>query len=411
MTASSPGAYGSNTPSATCHYSRQSAGAGNSSMKVPQLNLAGQYAALREETEQAVLRVLASQQFILGPEVEALERDVAAYAGAAYAVACASGTDALLLALMALDVGPGDEVITSPFTFFATAGCIHRLGAKPVFADIEPDSFNLDPKQVARRINSKTRAIVPVHLYGRIANMDEIVSMARGCQIPVIEDAAQALGARLAGRMAGTFGAVGCYSFYPTKNLGGAGEGGMVVTNDARLADRMRRLRSHGSHERYFHDEVGINSRLNEIQAAVLRVKLQRLEDWNRARREHAARYDEALRGVVEVPGRAPAGSHVYHQYVVRTRGRDELREHLTGRGIGTAIYYPLPLHLQKCFAHLGHAAGDFPQAEAAAQEVLALPMYPELTDEARNYVSSTIAEWAAGRTEATARAVIPGRP
>ena len=347
--------------------------------------------------------MLRSQQLILGPEVQALEGELAAYTGAAHAVACASGTDALLLALMALDVGPGDEVITSPFTFFATAGCIHRLGAKPVFADIEPESFNIDPKQIARRINSRTRAIVPVHLYGRLANMEEIVSMARSCQVPVVEDAAQALGARLGGRVAGTFGVAGSFSFYPTKNLGAAGDAGMVVTSDARLAERMRRLRSHGSHERYFHDETGINSHQDEIQAAVLRVKLKRLEAWNQARRQHAARYDEALRGSVGIPGAAPEGAHVYHQYVIRAPGRDGLREHLARSGVGTAIYYPVPLHLQKCFAYLGYTAGDFPQAETVAHEVLALPMYPELTGAARDYVCSEITGWAAGSRETPA--------
>lgn len=364
-------------------------------MRVPQLDLAAQYAPLREEIEAAVLGVLRSQRFILGREVEALEREIADYTGATHAVACASGTDALLLALMALDIGPGDEVITTPFTFFSTAAVIHRLGAKPVFADIEEKSFNLDPEDVARRINSRTRAIVPAHLYGRVAAIDRIVEMARSCRVPVIEDAAQALGARLGGRMAGTFGEIGCYSFYPTKNLGAAGDGGMLVTRDARLAERLRRLRMHGAERRYFHSEIGVNSRLDEMQAAVLRVKLKWLDQWNLARRRHAAEYTRELAGAVRTPQPGPEGAHVFHQYVIRVPDREGLERRLAGREIGTAVYYPLPLHLQKCFAYLGHRTGDFPQAEAVAQEVLALPMYPELSPEARSYVAQAVLAWA----------------
>ncbi|HZS52073.1 MAG TPA: DegT/DnrJ/EryC1/StrS family aminotransferase [Bryobacterales bacterium] len=374
-------------------------------MRVPQLDLQAQYAPLREEIEQAVLRVLSSQRFILGEQAEALEREVALYTGARHAVACASGSDALLLALMALDVGPGDEVITSPFTFFSTAGSIHRLGAKPVFVDIEPETFNINPKRIAARINSRTRAILPVHLYGRVAHMEEIAAMAGNCQIPLIEDAAQALGASQGGRKAGTFGAMGCYSFYPTKNLGAAGSGGMVVTSDDRLAGRLRRLRAHGSERRYHHNEVGINSILDEIQAAVLRVKLKRLDSWNAARREHAAFYDRALRGAVRTPQPGAEGSHIYHRYTIRAADRDALRRWLGERGVETAVYYPVPLHLQKCFAYLGHSAGDFPQAEAAAREVLSLPMYPELTPQGREYVASLVQEWAAERAKAAAPA------
>lgn len=363
-------------------------------MKVPQLNLQAQYTPLQEEIAAAVRRVLASQQFILAREVEGFEREVAAYTGAVHAVACASGSDALLLALMALDVGPGDEVITSPFTFFSTAGSIHRLGARPVFADIESDTMNLDPQAVAGRISSRTRAIIPVHLYGRLSKIEELVGMAANCRIPVVEDAAQALGACLGGRMAGTFGAVGCYSFYPTKNLGGAGDGGMLVTGDTRLADRLRRLRTHGSKRRYYHSEVGLNSRLDEIQAAILRVKLKCLDGWNLARRRHAAFYTRALRGAVQVPAPAPEGSHIYHQYTIRVPDRDALRRRLAERGIETAVYYPLPLHLQECFAYLGHREGDFPQAEAAAREVLSLPLYPELSGEEREYVASAVLGW-----------------
>ncbi len=364
-------------------------------MTVPQLDLSAQYASLRQELEAAVLGVLRSQRFVLGQEGEALEREICCYTGAAHAVACGSGSDALLLALRALDIGPGDEVITTPFTFVATAAAIQRLGARPVFADVEADSLNLDADQVARRINSRTRAIVAVHLYGRLAGVEELAAIAAGCRIPLVEDAAQALGARREGRMAGVFGAVGCYSFYPTKNLGGAGDGGMMVTGDERLARRLRRLRHHGAEEPYRYAEVGLNSRLDEIQAAVLRVKLRRLEAWNAARRRHAGHYNRLLAGVVRTPELA-GEAHIFHQYVIRTPERSRLRRHLGDRGVGTALYYPEPLHLQPAFAGLGHQPGDFPNAEAAAREALALPMYPELEPEAIEYVAASIRESAA---------------
>ncbi len=360
-------------------------------MEVPLLDLQAQYAPLREEIEAAVRRVLDAQQFVLGEEVAQLEEEVAAYAGGARAVACASGSDALLLALMALDVGPGDEVITSPFSFFSTAGTIHRLGARPVFADIEDDTFNLDPADVERRIGPRTRAIVAVHLYGRLARIEELAALASGHGVPLIEDAAQAFGARLGARRAGTLGRLGCYSFYPTKNLGGAGDGGMLITRDAALERRLRRLRNHGAEDRYYHREVGLNSRLDEVQAAVLRVKLRRLEEWNQARRERAACYDRLLSGLVRTPAPAPAGAHVYHQYVIRVPERDRLRQSLAGHGVQTAVYYPVPLHLQECFAYLGCRAGSLPRAEAAAREVLALPIYPELPEEAQQYVVRAI--------------------
>lgn len=363
-------------------------------MKVPQLDLAAQHAALGGELMEAIGRVLASGRFILGPEVESLERELEAYTGAAHAITCASGTDALLLALMALDIGPGDEVITSPFTFVATAGAIHWLGARPVFVDIDPQTYALDPDQLARRINSRTRAILPIHLYGRIGSLEPVLEVARHCQVPVVEDAAQALGARLGGRMAGTFGAIGCYSFYPTKNLGAAGDGGLVVTSDARLAGRLRRLRVHGQEGRYVSGEVGINSRLDELQAAVLRVKLRRLESWNQARREKAAHYTQLLREVVETPQLGPEGAHVFHQYVIRVRERDGLVRRLAGQGVQTAVYYPVPLHLQKCFDYLEHRKGDCPQAETAAEQVLALPLYPELPAAAQEHVARVIREW-----------------
>ena len=364
-------------------------------MKVPQLDLAGQHAALGGELTEAIGRVVASGRFILGPELDGLEEELAAYTGAAHAIGCASGTDALLLALMALDVGPGDEVITSPFTFVSTAAVIHRLGARPVFVDIDPRTYALDPDQLARRINSRTRAILPVHLYGRIGSLEPVLEVARHCQVPVVEDAAQALGARLGGRMAGTFGAIGCYSFYPTKNLGAAGDGGLVVTNDARLAGRLRRLRVHGQEDRYVYREVGINGRLDELQAAVLRVKLRRLESWNQARREKAALYTRLLGNSVETPDFGPEGAHVFHQYTIRVGDRKELARRLAGQGVETGVYYPVALHLQACFAYLAYQKGDCPQAEAAAEQVLSLPLYPELPAEAQEYVVGIIRKWA----------------
>ncbi len=359
---------------------------------VPQFDLSGQYPSIRDEAEAAVLRVLASGRFILGPEVEALEREIAEYCGCAHAVGMSSGTDALLAAMMAIGIGHGDEVITTPFTFFATAGCIHRLGARPVFVDIEPGSFNTDPERVAAAITPKTRAILPVHLFGQIAAMDEICEIACRNELPVIEDAAQAIGAELRGRRAGSLGLLGCFSFYPTKNLGAAGDAGIVTTNDPRLAEALRRIRNHGMEPRYYHAAVGGNFRLDAVQAAVLRVKLRHLESWQQARRGAAALYRkrfaeaglarESVRsgdGIV-LPPEIPDRRHVYHQFVIRAPRRDALRAHLAARGIGSEIYYPLSLHEQECFRPLGHKMGDFPEAERAAAESLALPMFPELT-------------------------------
>lgn len=359
---------------------------------VPQFDLAGQYPSIRQEAEASVLRVMASGRFILGPEVEALEREIAEYCGCAHAVGMSSGTDALLAAMMALGIGPGDEVITTPYTFFATAGCIQRLGARPVFADIEPGSFNIDPARVAAAITPRTRAIMPVHLYGQIAAMDEICEIACRNELPVIEDAAQAIGAELGARRAGSLGLMGCFSFYPTKNLGAAGDAGLVTTNDPRLADALRRTRNHGMEPRYYHATVGGNFRLDAIQAAILRVKLPHLERWQHARTDAAALYrrlfDEAglardsiaARDGIVLPPELPGRRHVYHQFVIRAPRRDALRAHLAERGIGCEIYYPLALHEQECFRHLGHKRGDFPESERAAAETLALPMYPELT-------------------------------
>lgn len=355
-------------------------------IRIPLLDLKAQYAAIGGEIDAAVRRVFESQQFILGPDVAALEEEVAAYCGARHAIGCGSGTDALLLALRALDIGPGDEVLTTPFTFFATAGAIANAGARPVFADIDPRTFNLDPAQ-AREVlerRPRVRAILPVHLYGLCADMDPLLETARRRGIAVIEDAAQAIGAEYRGRRAGSMGAIGCFSFFPTKNLGGAGEGGILTTGDDSLAGRLRALRVHGSRTRYFHDEVGTNSRLDTLQAAVLRVKLRHLEEWTARRIALADLYRTTLRRLAtpiltpELP--AYPARHVFHQFVIRAPQRDRLREFLLSHGIGAEIYYPLPLHRQKCFDGLGYPEGAFPESERAAREVLALPVYPELS-------------------------------
>ena len=360
---------------------------------VPLIDLKAQYTGeLRAELRAAVDRVLDSQRFILGPEVEGLEAEVAEYTGAAHGIGVSSGTDALLVALMALDVGPGDEVVTTPFSFFATAGVVWRLGARPVFVDIDPATFNLDPAALEAAITPRTRVIMPVHLFGQTANMDPIAAVACGSGdggVPVVEDAAQAIGADYQGRGAGTLGALGCFSFFPTKNLGGFGDGGMVTTNDPDLAKRVRSLRNHGFAEKYYNREVGGNFRLDALQAAILRVKLRYLEGWHEARRANAARYVElfeeaGLTGTespVKLPREAGHGRHIYHQYVLRCERRDELQRFLGERGIGSAVYYPVALHLQECFRELGAAEGDFPAAEQAAREVLALPIFPELDD------------------------------
>jgi len=345
-------------------------------MNVPLLDLQLQYVALQAELEAAVLKVMRETRYILGAEVGELEAALAKYTSAKHVIACSSGSDALLLALMALEVGAGDEVITTPFTFFATAGAIARLGAKPVFVDIEPKTFNINPAGIAAKITNRTKAILPVHLFGQCAGMDEILKLG----LPVIEDAAQAIGAKYKGRPAGTLGAIGTFSFFPTKNLGGAGDGGALTTNDDRLAARLRSLRVHGSERRYYHDEVGLNGRLDTLQAAVLLVKLRYLDVWTKSRQDHAVQYNLRLDGIVETPWCHPDCTHVYNQYTLRTSRRNALREHLTKAGIGSEIYYPLPLHLQKCFHYLGQAAGAFPEAERAAVEVVSLPVYPELS-------------------------------
>ncbi|MFP4056415.1 MAG: DegT/DnrJ/EryC1/StrS family aminotransferase [Candidatus Brocadiia bacterium] len=361
-------------------------------MKVPLLDLKAQYQTIRDEVRSAMDAVLESQYFILGPEVAAFEDEVARYVGADHAVGCASGSDALLLALMALDVGPGDEVVTSPFTFFATGGSISRLGAKPVFVDIEEDTFNIDPAQVGGAITEKTKAIMPVHLFGQCADMDPLREAAG--DVPIVEDAAQALSADYKGRKAGVLGTIACFSFFPSKNLGGCGDGGMLTTNDPTLAEKIRLLRVHGAEQKYYHNTIGINSRLDAIQAAVLRVKLPHLDAWSDARAANAARYDQLLADLpVRTPVAKPYVRHVYNQYTLRAADRDGLVAALKERDIGCAIYYPVPLHLQECYAHLAHREGDLPVAEQAAREVLSIPVYPELTDEMARYVAQCIRE------------------
>ncbi len=378
-------------------------------MQVPLLDLRRQYAQVRAEILSALERVCDSQQFILGAEVAQFEKEVSATVGVQETVGCASGTDALWLALVAAGVQPGDSVITTPFSFFASASSVVRAGARPLFVDIDPRTLNLNHELVARRMKTtpNLRAILPVHLYGQCADMDSFRSIAAEFRLALIEDAAQAFGASWRGERAGSLGKAAAFSFYPTKNLSAAGEAGCVTTQDSQVAERMRSLRNHGSRERYFHDEMGWNSRLDGMQAAVLRVKMKYLEEWNRRRRERAAAYDARFmraglrasdgndpRSPVQFLECLPQAHHIYHQYVVRAQRRDELRKFLAERGVGTEIYYPLPLHLQKCFAYLGYREGDLPEAERAAREVLALPIFPELTDEEQNYVVETIAEF-----------------
>jgi dTDP-4-amino-4,6-dideoxygalactose transaminase len=362
------------------------------------LDLEAQYQPLRAEILAAITRVCDSQRFILGPEVEALERELAAHLGAEHAIAVSSGTDALLAALMSLGLGPGDEVITPTFSFFATAGCVTRVGATPVFVDIDPVTFNLDPARVRRAVTTRTRAIVPVHLYGLSADMDPIVDVAREKGIPIVEDAAQAIGATYQSQTVGTIGTIGCFSFFPSKNLGAFGEGGLITVNDAALAGEIRLLRNHGAEPKYFHKRVGGNFRLDALQAAVLRVKLPHLERWTSMRQRNAERYktlfeDAGLTDRITLPAAPADHRHVFNQYVIRVAERDHVRRVLDDRGIGTEIYYPVPFHLQECFSSLGHRRGDFPHAEAAADTVLALPIYPELTMEQQSTVVAALAD------------------
>ena len=369
-------------------------------MRVPLLDLTRQYRQIAAEIERVLPEVVESQQFVLGPRVEAFEHEVAAHLGVPHAVGCASGTDALLLSLRALDVKPGDEVVTSPFTFFATAGAIHNVGARPVFADIQPDTFNLDPAAADAATGARTRAIVPIHLFGQMADMIAFRAIGDAAGIAVIEDSAQAIGARQKlpdGQWitTGTLGDACALSFFPTKNLGAFGDGGMVVTNDANLADRLRRLRVHGGRQMYHHEEVGYNSRLDALQAAVLAVKLPYLAGWSEARRRNARFYDEGLGGIesLRLPEVRPENDSIVNQYTVRITdgGRDALADFLRKRGVGSGVYYPRPLHLQECFAYLGYSEGDFPESEKASSEVLSLPVYPELTEEELDYVVESV--------------------
>ena len=397
-----------------------------SGVQVPLLDLRAQYATIRSEVEAAVLEVLASQWFIMGPKVEQCEREIAEYCHCDRAVGVSSGTDAILIALMAEGIGPGDEVITTPYTFFATAGCITRLGATPVFVDIRPDTYNLAVSQIESRITAKTKAIIPVHLFGQCADMEPLLDIAERHGLVVIEDAAQAIGAEYHGRRAGSLGHYGCFSFFPSKNLGGGGDGGMVVTQDDGRAERLRSLRAHGSSPKYYHKLIGGNFRLDAIQAAIVSVKLPYLDQWTAARQANAARYAGLFKqaglldsGAVRLP-QLPSSSlipdlcslspgdltpdtrhltpsscrHVFNQFVIRVERRDELRDYLRERGVATEVYYPVALHRQECFSYLGYQEGDFPQSEAAARETLALPVYPELTEEQIEYVADCVSDF-----------------
>lgn len=364
------------------------------------LDLKAQFATIREEVMAAVTKVMESQLFILGEEVRSLEEEIAAKLDAKHAIACASGSDALVLAMTATGIGSGDEVITTPFTFIATGGSIARVGAQPVFVDIDPETFNINPDRIEAALTSKTRAILPVHLFGLSAELRPILEFAEARGLVVIEDAAQAIGARYHDRFVGTIGTLGCFSFFPSKNLGGAGDGGLITTQDAALAERLRLLRVHGTRKKYHHEILGTNSRLDSLQAAILRVKLRHLDDWTHGRQLRADRYrslfeEVGLTQFIRSPHEpGPNLFHVYNQFSIRCRQRDELREYLRRLGIPTEIYYPLPLHLQNTFAYLGNRAGQFPQAELASQEVLALPIYPELKESQQVTIVRAIANF-----------------
>jgi dTDP-4-amino-4,6-dideoxygalactose transaminase len=364
------------------------------------LDLRAQFATIQDEVMQAVTKVFESQYFILGPEVKLLEEEIAAKLGASFAVGCASGTDALILALLSEGIGEGDEVITTPFSFVATAGSIAYVGAKPVFVDVDPVTFNINPALIEAAVTPRTRAIMPVHLFGLPADLDPILAIAKRHKLVVIEDAAQAIGSRYAGKYVGTFGEYGCFSFFPSKNLGGAGDGGLITTNNAKMAERLQMLRVHGSKKKYFHEMVGTNSRLHALQAAVLRVKLRHLDAWQKGRQNRAERYRQlfaaaGLSSVISAPPQPPAKyEHVYNQFTIRSPRRDELKAFLRSAGVPSEIYYPLCLHLQEAFAYLGHEPGSFPESEKASREVLSLPVYPELPDNLQDRVVQAIAEF-----------------
>ena len=375
-------------------------------MNVPLLDLQAQYRPLRDEILAAITRVCDSQRFIMGPEIDALERELSAMLGVKHAITVSSGTDALLLALMTLDIKAGDEVITPTYSFFATAGAVERLGARPVLVDIDPATFNIDVDQAVAAITPKTKAIIPVHLFGLSADLDPIMSAADRAGIAVIEDAAQAIGSTYKSRRIGTIGAMGCFSFFPSKNLGAFGDAGLLTTEDDRLAKRARLLRTHGQEPKYYHHLVGANFRMDALQAAILRVKAPHLAGWTEGRRANAARYRTLFAaaevdGVVSLPTEPPDRLHIFNQFVIRTPERDALKRHLEARGVGTEIYYPIPFHMQPCFEHLGYRRGDFPHAERAAAESLAIPIYGELTHDQQAFVTSAVAEFAHNKVEA----------
>ncbi len=365
-------------------------------MTVPLLDLKAQYADIRQDIDDAVRRVMESTRFIGGPEVTGLEEEVARYSQVPHGIGCASGTDALLLAMKALDIGPGDEVVTTAYSFFASAGTIVNSGATPVFVDIDPRTYNIDPHRLEEAITPRTRAVIPVHLYGQCCDLTAVKAVCDKHQLWMIEDAAQAIGSEWEGKRAGSIGDFGCFSFFPSKNLGGAGDGGMIVTRHPEHADKLRLLREHGARPKYYHAIVGTNSRLDALQAAILRVKLRHLDRWSEQRAKNAELYDKLFEGSkIGRPWRDPRARHIYNQYVVRSPRRDELKHFLADRGIGTEIYYPVPLHLQQCFAALDHRPGDMPQSEAAAAETLALPIFPELGEERIRYVAQNVREFA----------------
>jgi dTDP-4-amino-4,6-dideoxygalactose transaminase len=366
-------------------------------MQVPLLDLRAQYATIKKDVDEAIHRVMDSGRFILGPEVTGLEEEVARYSQCAKAVGVASGTDALLLCLRALNIGPGDEVITSAYSFFASAGVIANVGARTVFVDVDPRTYNMDPHRLDEAFTPRTKAVIAVHLYGQCCDITAIQQRCKERSVWLIEDAAQAIGSEWEGKRAGSVGDLGSFSFFPSKNLGAAGDGGMVVSNNPELAEKVKLLREHGAKPKYYHQIVGTNSRLDALQAAILRVKLKHLDKWSEARAKNASLYSQLFEGSrLGRPFADPRGRHIYNQYVVRVANRDAVRQHLTERGIGTEVYYPVPLHLQQCFASLGGKEGQMPHSEAAARETLALPIYPELTEEQIRYVATTLREFVA---------------
>jgi dTDP-4-amino-4,6-dideoxygalactose transaminase len=373
-------------------------------MQVPLLDLKAQYATVKTEISAAIAEVMESQHFILGPKVEECEKAIAKYSNCPFAVGVTSGSDALLACLMVENIGPGDEVITTPYTFFATVGAISRLGATPVFVDIDPVTYNIDVAQIAAKLTKKTRAIIPVHLYGQMADMDPIMVLTESHKIVVIEDAAQAIGSEYKGRRAGSIGHYGCFSFFPSKNLGAAGDGGMIVTSDPQRAEKLRVLRAHGSKPKYYHKVVGGNFRLDALQAAIVSAKLPHLDNWTAGRQRNAKMYDRLFveAGLADADGGAAnvvlpkvaMNRHIFNQYVIRLSDRDQLQAYLKNHGVGTEVYYPVPMHVQECFAYLGHKAGDFQESESAANETLALPIYPELSEAQLRYVVDCIRDF-----------------